>query len=472
MLVAIDEFREEQDGIGQRFYLDNLSIKNSDNGELVRNGGFEVRRIPVRTDKIISELHNESEVDGVEYSAAESYDGDWSLHINHSNLDWYPITASCADFGMKNGRKYDISFYFKGDIRTLYITEQGLCIADNKPWISGTNYPDVGQKVTGAYANGWYKFEVKDYILSSENQALLFMQDYNGVNNFYLDNLSIIESGRELVQNGSFEPSVYPPQKEMPIRKNAPVIKELLNKEEISGVSYSAEEAYDGDWAVHVNKNADVSAAPSAFGITEGKTYNVSFYIKGNIGNLFVSLSGKNRVLVTNDDIRSGTLTDIKKVSVENGWTKVEINNAVVEKADWETAFLVAEYNPDFYIDKLSITESNTELVENGNFEPAAIEFGELYAKINSDETVTVSMDVLKHRDEEDYTAPMLIFASYDNGCLTSCTTVNESIDVEKNNKWTEISKTVPIKADENMNVYLWESLESLKPLASAVEIK
>ena len=81
-------------------------------------------------------------------------------------------------------------------------------------------------------------------------------------------------------------------------------------------------------------------------------------------------------------------------------------------------------------------------------------------------------MDVLKHRDEEDYTAPMLIFASYDNGCLTSCTTVNESIDVEKNNKWTEISKTVPIKADENMNVYLWESLESLKQLASAVEIK
>src|SRR5699024_7868206 len=89
------------------------------------------------------------------------------------------------------------------------------------------------------------------------------------------------------------------------------------------------------------------------------------------------------RVLVTNTEIRSGSLTDIKKVPVENGWYKIEINNAPAAAAGWTPAFLLAEGSPDFYLDKLSVTELDEsgnmvrELIENGNFEPPAMEFSD-----------------------------------------------------------------------------------------------
>lgn len=436
-------------------------------------------------ENIITELRNTVEVGGVAYSSAEAYEGNWSIHVGYdSGWSEHPIAAMCADFGMTSGGTYDISFYFKGAVESLYITAKSLCIWGNENYIEPPKYPDVGQKIT-PLENGWYKFEVRNYILSDANKELLYTtnggNDGNIVDNFYLDNLSVIDkaSGKELIQNGGFEPggTIDPPTPpdpteppDGPVRKEAPFVRELLHEEAEAGIAYSSAQAYDGKWSVHVNQAKELAPAPEKFGIEPGKTYNASFYIKGNIGSLYFSFTGSTRVLVTNTEIRSGSLTDIKKVPVENGWYKIEINNAPAAAAGWTPAFLLAEGSPDFYLDKLSVTEldesGNTvrELIENGSFEPPAMEFGDYKIVDDANGEKTVSIDVINHSAGENASV-QLILAAYSDTFMTAYVKDETPTFIEDNDKWVTLTQAIRVNNGDKATAYLWDSVEGMKML-------
>ena len=461
---------------GQRFYIDELSIKeHSTQKELISNGGFEVNTEPTATpeptreDNTITEFGNPTEVAGVIYSSAEAYEGEWSVHVTQPSGE-RGITATWGDLGINDDETYNLSFYYKGTVEGMYVRMGASQFKFENDSITKINGEGTAT-ITDTDKAGWKKLTITG--AQSANGWKTNMLYTNNTNtNFYIDNLSITDStGKDIIKNGGFEPI----EKIKRVRKNYMLVSELGNTSAIDGVVYSADESYDGNWSVRVTQPADgrgITALWGDLGINDDETYNLSFYYKGKIEDMYIRIGASQFKFnntgiekVNPDGAGTATITDTDKA----GWKKLTITGAKSEDG-WKTNMLYTNNtSTNFYMDNLSITDSTgKELIQNNSFEPPEMEFGEYEIKDNGDGTKTVTINVVNHSAGENASA-QLIVAAYDNDYrMNSCEYNDNPSQIPQTDMWIPLTQTIKVNDGENMIAYLWDTLDNMVPLVPA----
>ena len=101
--------------------------------ELVTDGGFDET-----TGAVVYGLGNTSAVSGIEYSYAESYEGNASAHIKVSAST---KVVNITNFGLTAGNTYNFSFMIKGDLHDngMYLRMGGWSYETNAAKIIESN---------------------------------------------------------------------------------------------------------------------------------------------------------------------------------------------------------------------------------------------------------------------------------------------------------------------------------------------
>ncbi len=329
--------------------------------ELVTDGGFDETN-----GAIVYGLGNTAAVSGIEYSYAESYEGNASAHIKVSAST---KVVKITNFGLTAGNTYNFSFMIKGDLHDngMYLRMGGWSYETNAAKIieqdgvfkeSGTG--DALIKITPA-ENGWYKVESeKAWTCGSGtgDEAVLIFPQNEG--NFYIDNFSITDAdGTEYVLNGGFEPDTT----------NA-IVAEFGNTAHIDGLEYATGVGYKDNTSIHITKSAKI-ATISNLKLVSSSAYNFSFMIKGDLhtNGMYLRMGGwgyeTNAAHITETDGKfSVTQGKGEKIltatAAENGWYKVETTKAWTcgSGTGDEVALIFPQNSANFYIDDFSITSA------------------------------------------------------------------------------------------------------------------
>lgn len=239
-----------------------------------------------------------------------------------------------------------------------------------------------------------------------------------------------------------------------------------------NGVTYSTGEAHSGARSLHFKgdfgNGTNLFSTGNIDGLEAGKKYNISFYYKGDV-EVYIRLGyayTKNEAWFDKansvDDEWGGTISKI--TAADNGWYKFE--TTVPWEYEGEIGLITPTGNRNFYIDDFSITdEAGNEIIENGGFEPEAVEAGTYTITDNEDGTVTVSVPVTNYTGGEGVTA-QLIIASY-NGTRMTLHVKSDVTSIEEGKKAT-LSQTVMVNAGEKVIAYLWNSLDKMVPITPA----
>lgn len=470
------------------FYLDKLSVIDVETGtELIEDGGFETDKTvdpsdpddddPPAEPPYIMEFGETNSM--LSYSDKIAYEGTRSLRVVPEDSGAF---CRANDIGMEQNKKYDISFYFyanpKENMGVLRVNlgdtwdNNGGNIAAiqncEDMWAS-YNYTYYEINPVEGKAN-WYSFKTtQPWSMAYDNPNIFNIQETG--KRFYIDNLSIKEheTQTELVPNGGFEETGEEPT--VPDEISAPVV-QFGETSPIDGVTYSTSEAYNGVRSLHFN--GDFGSGTNLFSTSKierlevGKKYNISFYYKGDI-DIYMRLGWdytKNEAWFDNtnsvSDQYGGTISKI--TAAENDWYKFE--TTVPWEYETEIGLITPRFARDFYIDDFSITdEAGNEIIENGGFEPEAVEAGTYTITDNEDGTVTVSVPVTNYAGGEGVTA-QLIIASY-NGTRMTLHVKSDVTSIEEGKKAT-LSQTVMVNAGEKVIAYLWNSLDKMVPITPA----
>lgn len=151
-------------------------------------------------------------------------------------------------------------------------------------------------------------------------------------------------------------------------------------------VEYS-NKAYDGSRSMHINTMRTVYSGvnnnlffgrSSDFGLTEGRTYVMKFYIYpvnfGAGSNMWISMGRNDRLFVSadNNHIKGnrGTFKRIESGSKE-GWYEYTSANTIYSINGWDPQFIVIENGgAEFYMDDITFTDVETgEVVSKVDFE-------------------------------------------------------------------------------------------------------
>lgn len=173
-------------------------------------------------------------------------------------------------------------------------------------------------------------------------------------------------------------------------------------------VEYS-NKAYDGSRSMHINTMRTVYSGvnnnlffgrSSDFGLTEGRTYVMKFYIYpvnfGAGSNMWISMGRNDRLFVSadNNHIKGnrGTFKRIESGSKE-GWYEYTSANTIYSINGWDPQFIVIENGgAEFYMDDITFTDVETgEVVSKVDFEKEyALPKNILTTQVSSD-TLSVS---------------------------------------------------------------------------------
>ena len=478
-LINIENWNNSND-----FYLDNLSIKETESGkEMIEDGGFETDKtvVPSAPDDddppaeapYITEFGETNSM--LSYSDKIAYEGTRSLRVTPEDNGAF---CRANDIGMEQNKEYDISFYFyanpKENMGVLRVNlgntwdNNGGNIAAIKNcedmWAS-YNYTYYEIKPVDGKAN-WYSFKTtRPWSMAYENPNIFNIQEKG--TRFYIDNLSIKEheTQKELVPNGGFEVNEAEPDIE---EISAPIAQ--FGADITEGVTYSNAEKHSGNRSLHFN--GDFADGTNLFstgkieGLKVGKKYNISFYYKGDV-EVYIRLGyayTKNEAWFDKansvDDKWGGTISKI--TAADNGWYKFE--TTVPWEYDGEIGLITPTGNRNFYIDDFSITdEAGNEIIENGGFEPDPVEASAYKVTKNDDGTVTVSVTVNNYSGGNDVTA-QLIIASY-KGARMTAHAKSEVTAIEEGGKVT-LTQTLQANEGEQLTAFLWDSLENMVPIA------
>jgi hypothetical protein len=480
-LINIENWNNSND-----FYLDNLSIKETESGkEMIEDGGFETDKTVVPSDPddddppaeapYITEFGETNSM--LSYSDKIAYEGTRSLRVTPEDKGAF---CRANDIGMKQNKEYDISFYFyanpKENMGVLRVNlgntwnNNGGNVASiqncEDMWPS-YNYTYYEIKPVDGKAN-WYSFKTKrPWSMTYENPDIFNIQEKG--TRFYIDNLSIKEheTQTELVPNGGFEKTGEEPT--VPDEISAPIV-QFGETSPTDGVTYSTGEAHSGARSLHFKgdfgNGTNLFSTGNIDGLKAGKKYNISFYYKGDV-EVYIRLGyayTKNEAWFDNtnsvSDQYGGTISKI--TAADNGWYKFE--TTVPWEYKEEIGLITPTGNRNFYIDDFSITdEAGNEIIENGGFEPDPVEASAYKVTKNDDGTVTVSVTVNNYSGGNDVTA-QLIIASY-KGARMTAHAKSEVTAIEEGGKVT-LTQTLQANEGEQLTAFLWDSLENMVPIA------
>ena len=345
--------------------------------ELITNGSFESTNTDISAP--ITEFGNTAATANVAYSTTVGYNDNSSIHITGANQE----VTTPTKLGLTKGGTYNISFMIKGTLTSdngMYIRMGWVNYATDQAKIKsnadGEFYVDAGGdilQITEA-ENGWYRVESKKpWTCSVMDIGFLNVQSWtqnnDGIVDFYIDDLKITGVSK-FDTKGS-------------------VISQLGNTSAISGLEYSNVDAYEGNNSIHI-KNRGEMTTPTKLRLAKNNTYNISFMIKGKLttsNGMYIRMGwnwNANQAKLKSDtngvfSIQSGAGDGIMKATeVSDGWYKVE-SITPWTCGEMNIGFFNVQSGGgtiDFYIDNLSITDSETgaEMITDGGFETAVIE--------------------------------------------------------------------------------------------------
>lgn len=483
-LINIENWNSSND-----FYMDNLSIKETASGnEMIEDGSFETDKTVVPSDPdddppavppYITEFGDTNSM--LSYSDKIAYEGTRSLRVVPEENGAF---CRASKIGMEKDKEYDISFYFyaepKENMGVLRIELGGnwanpgetggniAAIQNCEDMWASYNYDYYEIKPVDGKDN-WYSFTTtKSWPMVYDDPNIFAIQEKG--TRFYIDNLSIKEheTQTELIPNGGFEITGDEPT--VPEEISAPVV-QFGETSPIDGVTYSTSEAYNGVRSLHFN--GDFGSGTNLFSTSKierlevGKKYNISFYYKGDI-DIYMRLGWdytKNEAWFDNtnsvSDQCGGTISKI--TAAENDWYKFE--TTVPWEYETEIGLITPRFARDFYIDDFSITdEADNEIIENGGFEPEAVEAGE-YTVTNSDGAITVSVPVTNYSGGDNVSG-QLILASFKGNYMVDYK-MSEVILIGEGKKNT-FEQTIAVSGDEKVVAFLWNSVDNMTPIAPA----
>lgn len=325
----------------------------------------------------------------VKYSTTEAYNGSRSAHFIQMDGPNWDYNGNLSDLGMEAGKEYTLSFYIKGTIGSLAISfgevpwgtegNSALVVITNNELSDATKGGTYKQLEFSEVDNGWKKFVYKADVTNNDIQLFWKKDDRTVSNDFYIDDISITdENGNELITNGGFEEKVLP-------TRDDKIITEFRNSDEKPALTYSAAEASEGDWSLRIyggyddNQRNDLplSATLSAFGLTAGNEYTLSYDYKGTLYSWAIRFG--EIIKYWNNAFNEGetaedTRNKIKTTDLENGWKRFSYTTTINEDALSQTLFSEGwtdSYSRnDFYMDNFSIKDkAGNEYVKNGGFE-------------------------------------------------------------------------------------------------------
>ena len=344
--------------------------------ELITNGSFESANTDISVP--ITEFGNTAATANVAYSTTVGYNDNSSIHITGGNEK----VTTPTNLGLTKGGTYNISFMIKGTLTStngMYI-RMGWDWNANQAKLTGNADGEfsvvAGNNILKATAvsDGWYKVESTTPWTCSDMEIAFFnvqswTQNNDGIVDFYIDDLKITGVSK-FDAKGS-------------------VISQFGNTSAISGLEYSNVDAYEGNNSIHI-KNRGEMTTPTKLRLAKNNTYNISFMIKGKLttsNGMYIRMGwnwNANQAKLKSDtngvfSIQSGAGDGIMKATkVSDGWYKVE-SITPWTCGEMNIGFFNVQSSGgtiDFYIDNLSITDSETgaEMITDGGFETAVIE--------------------------------------------------------------------------------------------------
>ncbi len=442
---GIDFFKVMSGSEKTDFYIDNFSIEEY---------------VEPNTD-IITEFGNTTVIEGLSYSDEVGYDDSSSIHVkvNHANETEVNI-AKAKNLGVVAGKEYNFSFYIKG----LLTTSKGMYI--RLGWANNVNAAQIKSNANGVITasigadvlnvedagDGWYKVSTATPWKCTES-GIDFFKVISGTEktDFYIDNFSIEEVEVLDIPRGT-------------------IITELKNTEENSFLSYSNEEAYDGVSSLLVKGDAGekiIAPLNSEFGIKAGEEYKVSFYFKGTITTMYFRLGWSytgGSVVINNNAVADGGGGEYTTITeLDDGWYKFESNMT----ANADTEMIRLKGNNNFYMDQLSIIDSNgNELVTNGSFEAPAHQTTDFEIVDNGSGNYTVNVLVKNNSAGDDFTAH-LILATHKDKTMQNLAMGNTAIEVAPGNT-VRVSQNITVAEGETLTAFLWDSVLGMTPLANS----
>jgi len=446
---------------------------------------------------VISELGNSSAITGLEYSTSDAYEGERAIHITKGGEMTTP-----TKLGLTQNSYYNISFMIKGTLTTSngmylrmgwgYTTNAAKIKGDaNGVFVVPTGTGEGILKITEDNG-GWYKVEsTTPWKCSEMNIGFFNVQSSGGTVDFYIDNLSITESesGQKMVENGGFEEITEPTPPPLPPEPSGEdtvgaTITEFGNTETIAGLEYSTIDAYEGERAIHITKGGEMTT-PTKLGLTSGETYNISFMIKGTLttsNGMYLRMGWgytSNAAKIKSDNngvfsVESGAGDGILKVTADSdGWYKVE---SIIPWtcSEMNIGFFNVQSGggtSDFYIDNLSIVDSKTgaEMVENGGFEPPAVEIGDFEVTTSPEGKQVVSVTIKNNSAGSNIGAILILTTAKDKIMQEKATDFEIAIAEETE---TTLEAEITVNDGETLTVYLWDSLGGKMPWKDAEIIK
>lgn len=354
------------------------------------------------------------------YSGEHAYSGAKSLKIvAEDNVNTFVLLAKNY---FKGGATYNFEYYMyvksANDIYTCVNWDNtngyNTKIYGSSEWrTTGTNAIKVEPVGKGSVGDGdWYRVTGTNIALDStpsDDAQGLF--SFVGGAEVYVDDLKITcttpgyfvpsnpSTGFEDFAEGTQSfPGSFDKFSEITVTTATKVTDDFT-------VEYS-NKAYDGSRSMHINTMRTVYSGvnnnlffgrSSDFGLTEGRTYVMKFYIYpvnfGAGSNMWISMGKNDRLFVSadNNHIKGnrGTFKRIESGSKE-GWYEYTSANTVYSINGWDPQFIITEKGgAEFYMDDITFTD-----VETGEV-VSKIDFEKEYALPKNILTTQVSGDTL-----------------------------------------------------------------------------
>ena len=353
---------------------------------------------------------------------SEQREGHPTLKLtNHTGSAYNGELLTVTRDGLTKGGTYTFSYYQKASAADVAAGRTHVLLFKN-----GTiAEPDSGKTAEKTFkgTGEWVKRSVK-YTLNSDQTTFKVIFVTKAIENFWIDEFSIVEDGDTTNTN------------RLANFTNGMIYDKVLNRKNLTTILES-----------NVTNTAQLNSITTAWSTTVTNLKSLKFYIKKASDTAYTYVGeaeGQQTGNFVFENLTSGTYYDVKVTRVHNG-VEVDLKNEKIST-------LVAPVNPDWNVSAYSFMLENTEVDD-----------------ITQTGTYTASVNVENVNTTEASLPAQLIAAIYKAGVLQSVV-YTDKIDVNKGENETLTQEVTITDANCEVRLFLWDGLDTMKPLAMASE--
>lgn len=341
---------------------------------------------------------------------------------NHKGSEYNGELLTVTRNGLTAGGTYTFSYWQKvsaadvaaGRTHVLWFKNGTIAEPDSSNKPNEKTFKGTGE---------WVQRSVK-YTLNSGQTTFKVHFVTKAIENFWIDGFSIVEDGDTTETNrlASFT--------------NGIIYDKVLKRTNLTTILES-----------DVTNTAQLNSITTAWNTTVTNLKSLKFYIKKASDTAYTYVGeaeGQQTGNFVFENLTSGTYYDVKVTRVHNG-VEVDLKNEKIST-------LVAPVNPDWNVSAYSFKLGDTEVDD-----------------ITQTGTYTASVNVENVNTTEASLPAQLIAAIYKAGVLQSVV-YTDKIDVNKGENETLTQEVTITDANCEVRLFLWDGLDTMKPLAMASE--